>query len=495
MAVVQEGIQLNVIGEDGIVGFAREIARLAHRPAVRDWLMRVVPRHVRRTAACCVPIVLSGEIARELGRKPKKELLAKLEGLHRDGVPLHRFDPQSDAADDIQEEARGIVDWLDSVPEWDRHLKRIERMSYADAASMSASWHARLMQLAENADDPDVVEELEILERLADGCRLVLLNGPVALLREGALMGHCVGGRGYVESVRSGQCRIVSLRDADNKPHATIEIRQRKALQIKGKGNAPPVERWAALLRPFIKKANLAVGRDGEAIGLVTVAGRTCDHPDEVVAHLLADGCLAPDSGLRLRDACPPAALSFLRGRSADLGRESRLAVYRATRPVASSIGGGSSVLLTGPGGISVERRDHVVPYACVEALAGGLVAGLEDLVAADMAVLFDALEARMRAAPGHVHVVAMGRDARTVEQMAAFCGRAAQFAALRRDLAAARSSRCGEIAVAIRRATAARSVARDGDGSWAQAWNRLQGMTRDGFQSALGEIPTGLVV
>lgn len=42
------------------------------------------------------------------------------------------------------------------------------------------------------------------------------------LKAEGEAMGHCVGG--YCEPVLSGRTRILSLRDSENKPHATVEL-------------------------------------------------------------------------------------------------------------------------------------------------------------------------------------------------------------------------------------------------------------------------------
>ncbi len=46
-----------------------------------------------------------------------------------------------------------------------------------------------------------------------------------ALGYEGDVMGHCVGGRGYCDKITSGTGRIFSLRDAKGEPHVTIEVR------------------------------------------------------------------------------------------------------------------------------------------------------------------------------------------------------------------------------------------------------------------------------
>lgn len=113
-----------------------------------------------------------------------------------------------------------------------------------------------------------------------------------ALKYEGDQMGHCVGG--YCPSVQNGSSRIFSLRDAQGNPHVTIETRppqspevtqaqyaeharqigltpddlnpdyvaQQAAAwskpsdriqQIKGKGNAAPVDKYLPYVQDFVK--------------------------------------------------------------------------------------------------------------------------------------------------------------------------------------------------------------------------------------------------
>lgn len=52
--------------------------------------------------------------------------------------------------------------------------------------------------------------------------RLGEIQAEKGLKAEGEAMGHCVGG--YCEPVLSGRTRILSLRDSENKPHATVEL-------------------------------------------------------------------------------------------------------------------------------------------------------------------------------------------------------------------------------------------------------------------------------
>jgi hypothetical protein len=103
-----------------------------------------------------------------------------------------------------------------------------------------------------------------------------------ALKYEGNTMGHCVGG--YCDRVADGSANIFSLRDEKGRPHVTIETRpgseqaikaladpgwqeaiapeqlaelKRQAspsiVQIKGKGNAKPADKYLPMVQDFIR--------------------------------------------------------------------------------------------------------------------------------------------------------------------------------------------------------------------------------------------------
>lgn len=109
-----------------------------------------------------------------------------------------------------------------------------------------------------------------------------------ALKYEGDTMGHCVGG--YCDPVMKGESRIFSIRDAKGRPHVTIEVRPanrdefiqnnykdysdmlnegpkfanawvdrqlvkspQKIVQIKGKGNKAPAEKYQGMVQDFIR--------------------------------------------------------------------------------------------------------------------------------------------------------------------------------------------------------------------------------------------------
>ena len=76
-------------------------------------------------------------------------------------------------------------------------------------------------------------------------------------------MGHCVGGEGYDQET------ILSLRDQNGLPHATIQLDQKNAVvQIKGKQNKAPILNYQRYIIDFIKKNNLIVKEDGKNIGM-----------------------------------------------------------------------------------------------------------------------------------------------------------------------------------------------------------------------------------
>jgi len=164
---------------------------------------------------------------------------------------------------------------------------------------------------AVRADNPGIDDEsddymAQVTDRTWRGLQEWAANNPQmvskslkdALSYEGNQMGHCVGG--YCPSVQSGQSRIFSLRDAKGQPHVTIEtapdeldprfvddsgIREQLAkqfgpdeegtqawneayntlaaqqmsksparvVQIKGKQNAAPVEKYLPYVQDFVK--------------------------------------------------------------------------------------------------------------------------------------------------------------------------------------------------------------------------------------------------
>lgn len=125
-----------------------------------------------------------------------------------------------------------------------------------------------------------------------------------ALKYEGGTMGHCVGG--YCDDVLQGRSRIYSLRDAKGQPHVTIEVQPKseteflrerwkdyadikqegqdfahrwitqelakqpqRIIQIKGKGNAKPIDEYLPFVQDFVRSGKWSDVGDLQNTGLI----------------------------------------------------------------------------------------------------------------------------------------------------------------------------------------------------------------------------------
>lgn len=66
------------------------------------------------------------------------------------------------------------------------------------------------------------------------------------------MAGHCVGG--YDQKVKSGESRIFTLRDPNNKPHVTIEMNKAgDIVQIKGNSNSRVKPEYRDYIKDYFK--------------------------------------------------------------------------------------------------------------------------------------------------------------------------------------------------------------------------------------------------
>lgn len=82
-----------------------------------------------------------------------------------------------------------------------------------------------------------------------NGMKIVYPDTPDDIASEGNSLHHCVGG--YTERVANGECVILFLRKCsdEEKPFYTVEVRNQKAVQVRGAGNSgmtPEVEAFIA---------------------------------------------------------------------------------------------------------------------------------------------------------------------------------------------------------------------------------------------------------
>jgi hypothetical protein len=159
---------------------------------------------------------------------------------------------------------------LSTVKDWFRHLVneapdrlnagRLSRMTWEQAEQAAFTWHDDMKASTDEGGD-ELEGDKEIYLDFGKGIAWWKLTGESCLTREGDLMGHCVGD--YLDTVQEGDTIIMSLRDAKNQPHATVELSSNYGewkrgiidiAQIKGKENKPPVEKYWKYVDKLIKK-------------------------------------------------------------------------------------------------------------------------------------------------------------------------------------------------------------------------------------------------
>jgi len=181
----------------------------------------------------------------------------------------------------LRQQAEGVIDWLNAMTAENESPNL--RMTWEEAVEAQTEWHrdiARQSRVTELTAD-QMLGVVSIME-FDDGFRWVDVQTEVCLQHEGTVMGHCVGQGGYTQGVSDSTTKILSLRDANNNPHATIEGNSDKAIivprnadprqmalfddsveksfvdmsiaQIKGKENRPVVRKYRDYVQEFLTK-------------------------------------------------------------------------------------------------------------------------------------------------------------------------------------------------------------------------------------------------
>ena len=115
---------------------------------------------------------------------------------------------------------------------------------FSTAFNIAEEWH---QQFGEGYEG-EVKHKAEIIKEY-DDMRLVRLTTKEELDEEGKMMGHCVGS--YYNDVKNNNLEIYSIRDSGG-PHVTFEIQGNNIHQVKGKQNAPPVDKYLPITRKII---------------------------------------------------------------------------------------------------------------------------------------------------------------------------------------------------------------------------------------------------
>lgn len=384
-----------------------------------------------------------------VGFKAGEEVLTPSKGT--ESVFLHR--------------ALDTLDWVCSLPSEDRRIRRIERMSWSDAEEHSRAWHASLDKA--RTVSGNLMADVRKIADFDGGAFMVELESQKALSAEGAAMGHCVGG--YWSRVATGQTRIVSLRDDKGQPHVTIELGRPprvdvvgrgevsvarvppngvsslletredwRAVQVRGKGNQVPVDRWLKLVTEWLAmtgigwseaSTNYSVDEVGPVVYTVsgtayldplaaTAAGETVVLADIAKRRSFSSyassglqaihAALGDDNGHMVDgflSRALPACTEILWGRmkvgssmvvairesgvgrimsimaERDSGRDSRLQILNRLLEFGPQEARSSRLnLVEEPGGPGIDLVVHEIPLAALALLSSGLASGAEDL-------------------------------------------------------------------------------------------------------------------
>lgn len=116
------------------------------------------------------------------------------------------------------------------------HDKTARRMKHKKDAEIKRGFTAVYKQLAGQLD----------FEK--DGLKIVYPSTPDDVIKEGHALHHCVGS--YTERVAGGECVILFLRECSDeaKPFYTVEVREQKAVQVRGMGDCGMTPEVAAFI-------------------------------------------------------------------------------------------------------------------------------------------------------------------------------------------------------------------------------------------------------
>lgn len=170
-----------------------------------------------------------------------------------------------------------VLDYVQSLLN-DRPDTNISQIGYSTAEKrMLAQREQQALDAQRKHKKVNPVDETGtvVLIKYNDGYTWRQVVGDDALAREGDLMGHCVGNGGYWPQVLRGLLTIVSLRDADNNPHVTLQLSHDglQVLQIKGRANKSIVDRYVPRVFDFLKTRTWTAVHYDQSPGLSDLYG------------------------------------------------------------------------------------------------------------------------------------------------------------------------------------------------------------------------------
>jgi hypothetical protein len=190
--------------------------------------------------------------------------------------------------------------WLAKVDDQGRP-KKLLKFGTLEAIHAEADRQMRRKQARQAA--PELLsDDDEVLHYdLGGGWRIVRMLSERALDRESELMQHCIGHGGYDEDLTEVGTLLLSLRDPRGKPHATMEIEGGELIQIQGKQNRVPLEKYIARCLPFLSSSGVKCNDTGFLVTDVNGAVYSIhDLPDTLAVNGNLKIRSRPDSAIRL---------------------------------------------------------------------------------------------------------------------------------------------------------------------------------------------------
>lgn len=152
-----------------------------------------------------------------------------------------------------------VVDWLIVARQTDQPwLQNVDERGHPKKLLKCGSFN-RLVEEANkglrnrnaNADVGLGPDDEAAISDLGAGYTLVLMISHKALRLEGRRMHHCLGYGGYDSHIEHPEFHLLSVRDPDGKPLATLEIRGSTVKQFRGPCNADPLPTVVDLVAPI----------------------------------------------------------------------------------------------------------------------------------------------------------------------------------------------------------------------------------------------------
>jgi hypothetical protein len=280
--VVNLLLELNVLNLQEIERELKNFATRSIHPQVKRWIMSVAKNYIINLEGD----EMESEYEIYTPKRPKKGIHTDMpepetlppwaQNAVKSKSAVHFFNPAQPRRRAFWQHLETIVDWFNNWQADDPSLNRIDRISFNSARAQALEWREEVDANPWKfiKDRPPVVKQYD------DGMRWVKLTTQAHFKRESyrlpdqtvpdTSMGHCVGnGDNYIKQAQRGTHQYYSLRDAQNNPHATLEIEGNKnLLQAKGKGNQKPVSRYQPYIVDFIKQNGWRIVGDKHYIDL-----------------------------------------------------------------------------------------------------------------------------------------------------------------------------------------------------------------------------------